>query len=401
MVKSLPVRSIVDAIDAAASAWRNPALEARQRARSAVSERMEYSLPVVDYAFDRLFGSITAEGLRSVIAAELGGLDVLDRFVEREPGLRARALPVGRVCIVSSRTTIGVAIVPAILALCAKCDVRVKDREDHLVASFLATLGAAMPQLAAAAVAMPWQSERDRVDLAEYDCVVAFGTDATLKAISNTLRVPTRYIAYPAKASAGYVAKDALQRDGDVATLAENAARDMLLYDGEGCLSLRVLFVERGGPVSPEAFCGLLARAIETVETHFPAVPRVEGAATRAMARDLATFRSAVGDRDGVAETTSLVLHDAPCEEAPLFAPRAVNVRSVDSPADAIEYLQRHHISLESLAVAPGGAAFDLAAAAGAARIAPFGSLQAPRLGNSHGGRPRIAEFVRWIVDET
>jgi Acyl-CoA reductase (LuxC) len=96
------------------------------------------------------------------------------------------------------------------------------------------------------------------------------------------------------------------------------------------------------------------------------------------------------------------VLQDAPSEEVPLLAPRAVNVRSVDAPADAIEYLRRHRISLESLAVAPGGApAFDLAAAAGAARIALFGSLQAPRLGSLHGGRPRIAEFVRWIVDET
>ena len=162
MVKSLPVRSIVDAIDAAATAWRNPALEARQRARSAVSERMEYSLPVVDYAFDRLFRSITADGLCSVIAAELGCLDVLDRFVEREPGLSARALAIGRVCIVSSRTTIGVAILPAIFALCAKCDVLVKDREDRLVGAFLATLGAASPQLGGAAAAVPWRSERDR-----------------------------------------------------------------------------------------------------------------------------------------------------------------------------------------------------------------------------------------------
>ena len=326
----------------------------------------------------------------------------LDRFVEREPGLSARALPIGRVCIVSSRTTIGVAIVPAIFALCAKCDVLVKDREDRLVAAFLATLGAASPQLGAAAAAVPWQGERDRVDLAEYDCVVAFGTDATLNAISNTLRVPTRYIAYPAKASAGYLAKEALQRESDVAALAQDAARDMLLYDGEGCLSLHVLFVERGGRVSPEAFCAMLRRAIERVEADFPAVPRIEGGAKRAMARDLATFRSAVADRGAASEASALVLQDAPSEEVPLFAPRAVNVRSVDAPADAIEYLRRHRISLESLAVAPGGPpAFDLAAAAGSARIAPFGSLQAPRLGSLHGGRPRIAEFVRWIVDET
>jgi hypothetical protein len=37
----------------------------------------------------------------------------------------------------------------------------------------------------------------------------------------------------------------------------------------------------------------------------------------------------------------------------------------------------------------------------GASRIARFGSLQIPQLGGFHGGRPRIADFVRWIVDET
>ncbi|HEY1884198.1 MAG TPA: acyl-CoA reductase [Candidatus Cybelea sp.] len=403
MVKSLPVRSIVHAIDAAASAWRNPALAARQRARAAVSERMEYSLPVVDYAFDRLFRSITADGLRRVIAAELGSLDALDTFIECEPGLFAKALGIGRVCVVSSRTTIGVAILPAIFALCAKCDVLVKDRADHLVAAFFATLAEASPEFGPAAVARPWRGERDRVDLAEYDCVVAFGADATLNAIASTLRVPTRYIAYPAKSSAGYLAAPALQSESEAAALARDAARDMLLYDGEGCLSLHLLFVERGGHVSPQAFCTLLRRAIETVEVRFPALPRTEGAARRAMARDLAAFRTAVVDRDVVdAAASSLVLLDAPLEEAPLLAPRAINVRSVDAPADALEYLRLHRISLESLAVAPGGApARDLAAASGAARVAPFGSLQAPRLANPHGGRPRIAEFVRWIVDET
>jgi hypothetical protein len=37
----------------------------------------------------------------------------------------------------------------------------------------------------------------------------------------------------------------------------------------------------------------------------------------------------------------------------------------------------------------------------GTARIAAFGALQSPPLHAYHGGRPRIAEFVRWVTDET
>jgi hypothetical protein len=65
-------------------------------------------------------------------------------------------------------------------------------------------------------------------------------------------------------------------------------------------------------------------------------------------------------------------------------------------------YLAQNRLSLEALAVAESGAPFAaIAAGAGASRITSFGSLQMPPLGGFHGGRPRIAEFVRWIVDET
>jgi hypothetical protein len=38
-----------------------------------------------------------------------------------------------------------------------------------------------------------------------------------------------------------------------------------------------------------------------------------------------------------------------------------------------------------------------LAEALGAVRAAPLGTLQTPPLDGHHGGRPRIADFVRWI----
>jgi hypothetical protein len=74
----------------------------------------------------------------------------------------------------------------------------------------------------------------------------------------------------------------------------------------------------------------------------------------------------------------------------------------VNDQQEAAEYLQRYGITLEALAVSEaGGDYFKLARECGAARITPFGSMQAPPPGNPHGGRPRIAEFVRWIADET
>ena len=74
----------------------------------------------------------------------------------------------------------------------------------------------------------------------------------------------------------------------------------------------------------------------------------------------------------------------------------------MDSASEVLEYLQHHGVTLEALAVTERRSDLtELAERCGAARLTRFGELQAPPLGAFHGGRPRIAEFVRWIGDET
>src|SRR5579885_1794458 len=76
----------------------------------------------------------------------------------------------------------------------------------------------------------------------------------------------------------------------------------------------------------------------------------------------------------------------------------ALCVIPVDSPEAAIEYLRSHAITIEGFAVAGERAGVvEAAIRAGATRITAFGELQHPPLAGNHGGRPRIAEFVRWF----
>ncbi len=383
----------MDAVDAAAARWRDGAFAVRRRTRDSVAERTGYSLPVVEYAFDRLFGTLSRDSICAVITDELGSLDVLDDFVQRTGRPRTHALPIGRICIVASRTTIGVAIVPAVFALVAKCHVLVKDREDRLVAAFFETLADELPELQNAALARPWRGDGDSLVLGTFDGVVAFGDDSTLQEIGSLLSARTRFIPLGSKASAGYVAREALRDEACASAIAREAARDLILYESEGCLSLHALFVEKGGRITVERFGEILADAVRRAEAEFPPVDADAGRSARAaIARELATFR---GGREGIHLATRI-------EEPPLFFPRSLGVRAVDAPQEAAAYLLRHGIELEALAVA--GRREDLAELAiqtRTARIVPFGTMQAPPLGTYHGGRPRIAEFVRWIVDET
>jgi Acyl-CoA reductase (LuxC) len=398
-----PVRSIIDAIAAAAGRWTDAAFAPRLRSCDAVSARTGYSLPTVEYAFDRLFGSLRRDAIEAVIADELGCLEVLDGFVERPGRPSARALPLGRVCVVSSRTTIGVAIVPAVFALCAKCQVLVKDPEDHLVGAFFETVTDELPEIRNAAIAQSWKSDDDASDLNGFDVVVAFGNDATLVKIAAALPFPTRLIAFGSKASAGYITREALESDASARAIARGAARDLVLYESEGCLSLHALFVERGGEVTSGRFAEMLADAMRAAATNFP--PPAAGVTTSArlaIARDLATFRAGPERVHSDPVAGYLAIADSPFEEPPLFLPRAISIHTVERPSQAAEYFERHGIALEALAVTGSRPdLLELAARSKASRVAPFGALQAPPLGGFHGGRPRIAEFVRWIADET
>ncbi|HTU81649.1 MAG TPA: acyl-CoA reductase, partial [Candidatus Acidoferrales bacterium] len=370
-----------------------------------IAERTGYSLPVLEYALDRLFSSITQESLAAVLEDELGSLDCLDGFVARRGRPRAWARPIGSICIVSSRTTVGVALVPAVFALCAKCDILVKDREDALVGAFFATLAQELDEMTRAARCAVWEGESPPVPLRDFAGVVAFGSDATLRAIAAQLNATARFAGYGAKASVGYVGRDALDRDAAIAAVCAGAARDLVLYDSEGCLSLHALFVQRGGRRSVAEFAAALARAVERAAIEFPAsADRAESALRVAATRDLAAFRAAGGAGAVYADAraTHCVVLDPPAAEPPAFLPRTIAVRAVDDAGEAAAYLARHDLAIEAVAVA--GASDGVVAEMlplGVSRIVRFGSLQAPPLGAFHGGRPRVAEFVAWIGDES
>lgn len=381
-LSSLRAESIAHAIADAAQRWRDADFPPRVRATGRIVERTGYSMPVVEYALDRLFESITFEALASTIQDELGSFEILDGFQPRAGRPPAWASPIGSVCVISSRTTIGVALPAALFALCAKCSVTVKDREDTLVAAFFETLSDERDEFAGAAKAEVWNSAGENApDLEAFDAVVAFGRDESLARIRGGLRPDSRFVAFGTRASAGYIAREDLSSLESARRLAEAAARDIVLYDSEGCLSLHVLFVEDGGAIGRARFSELLSEAIAAAGIEFP--PEPVSVARASHARALGVFRASA---NGAAD------------RGPEFSPRAATAVPVDAPDDALAYLRRHGVALEGFALSgTRGNVMRAAVRAGAVRIASFGTLQDPPLAGNHGGRPRIAEFVRWI----
>ena len=363
---------------------------------------------MIDAALDRLFSAIDGRELERAIAGELGSLDALDGFVIRAGRADGYAAPIGRVAIVSSDTTIGVSLAPATFALCAKCDVAIRDRSDELCAAFRESLCEERSEFVDALAVYPPAAHDDPTwlgELAQSDAVVAFGSDAALAAIRSATPAQARFIPFGHRTSLAYVAREALASEAAAVEAAARLAPDALLYDGEGCLSVHAAFVEKGGVVSPARFAELAAAAVERAAVEFPAT--YGAAPAQAIAyRDATAFRAALGQgavyaRAGAAE---IVVFDPPRDEPPPLLPRTLALYPVDGPEAMLTFVRDQRLPLEAIGVAAPASRRDLeaaAVAAGAVRIAPLGTLQAPSLVAEHGGAGRITPFVRWIVRET
>lgn len=358
----------------AARLWRDRAYPSRASIAPAIAERTAYGVAMVEYALDRLFGSLNRDALVAAIEGELGEDDVE---------------PLGNVAVISSRTTIGVAIVPAAFAFCAGCNVLVKDREDALVSAFFQTIveqrgTVPVPTLAA----KTWNGAEH--DLSGFEAVVAFGSEETLRAL-RCHAPKARFISFGPACSIGYVCRETLGDPAHARDVARGAARDLVLYEGEGCMSLHALFVETGA--APLAnFADTLGREIEAANAAFPSV-RQEDAFKRMTARDLALFRGTLL-ASGVHAEYVLVAGDP--ERPPSFVPRVLALHAAEKPAAMREYVTRHGLAAECCAIsADREDAVSAAYAAGCSRIARFGEMQSPSLDYLHGGQTRIAEFVR------
>jgi hypothetical protein len=358
-LRALSARAIVSAIADAADRWSDADFPPRVRATQTIEARTGQTTPVVEYALDRLFFSLTREALETAIAGELGSLAALDGFVERRGRPDGFARGVERAIVVSDAGAIGDALPPALFALCAKCSVLVKDRDATLVAAFIESLIEERPEFAESVIAQPWRGPddpRETALLGSADVVVAFAGAPALTAIRAHLRPDALFVPFGHGLGVGYLDAAAFARAGEHARreLAAGIARDALIRDGDGDGALHALFVAQ-----LEAETG------------------VSEALAAAFARAAVEFPAAV---------------PAP---APPIAP-------VGGLHDVATYLERQRQPLAVLAVAdPADPAIRaLAETIGAVRVARFGTLHAPPLAGDRGGRPRISDFIRWIDAE-
>lgn len=161
------------------------------------------------------------------------------------------------------------------LLLRSTCLVKSSSAEPHLMPLYASSVAYESPELAQAMAVMSWPRE-DRASTEAFlnasDALIAYGSDTTLDALRRDSPQDRPFIGYGHRLSFSVIGRPALTKERSGLT-ARLAARDIALFDQQGCLSPQALYVQRGGEVPPAQFGELLAEELERVQSEMPRRP--------------------------------------------------------------------------------------------------------------------------------
>lgn len=142
------------------------------------------------------------------------------------------------------------------------------------------------------------------------------------------------------KLSLAVVAKESLASDQDAKKLARRVSVDVSIFDQEGCASPHNLYIEKGGEVSPERFCEILAETFPKTELQIPK-PTVSPEQISAIhsIRGVYDFKGKVWGSENMSWSI-LLSGDTDCDLCKPVYSRALMVHEVDHINDVLKNIE-------------------------------------------------------------
>jgi len=337
-----------------------------------------------------LLGKIEAPALLELVRLELGHPEILDGF-RPYGGRLARAIPPGVILHVVSGNTPHAALQSLIRGLLLQSRNRVKIPSAGLpeVAEFRARLPGALAELVEISDSLPEEWLRGA------DAVVVFGDDETISRLRAKVPAGIPFQAHGRRVSFGIVFED---RDGASAAA---AARDVSLYDQQGCLSPHAIYVDESGAMPARSYAARLAVEMEAFNQRTPRRRLSIGeSAAIANLRASYAFRSANDVRTQIWTSADSTDWTVIFEEEAWFATSPLNrvVFVKPLPADLAGVLAPVRPWLGAIGIWP--AAVEHAARVaelGASRICALGEMQFPPLTWHAEGIGNLSSLIRWV----
>jgi len=394
------VRAALERLRRGSRALRRQPLHARVQALGRVLERFRARDSVERRQLERELPEatgFTAATVREGLALALAEFSAaaLETLVERELGTLGKA----RLATGFDATAVmlgGGVPTPTLLALATPLLLgspvlaRSSSHDPVTARVFASALAAEAPALAQSLelVAFPSDDNAALHELLAAPCVVAFGSDRTMAALGARLSPTQRFVRHGHRLSVAVLGR-AAQSGPAIGEAAAALARDVALWDQQGCLSpvaLYVLGVER----VPDTLLAALATAFEEAARRWPrGRVSVQASASSAAERDTAELRAAAGKGVRVHAGRDFTLVAEPNAEfrgSPLYRFLRIHpVASAELLIEALEPLGPHlaAVGVKGLAGELDALVPELAAL-GAARVCSLGTLQGPPLAWCH-----------------
>ena len=397
-----PLAMILDSIERACRLLTEPGGPYYEELVAVLPKLTGYSEPMIRIGLERMARGWTASALHAALAEEFGVPEVLDDFQRRAAGGYHRAYGPSLVVHIFSGNIPGVSVSSVIRALCVKSASLGKTAagEPYFAVSFARALCEVDPDLASCVSVTYWRGGEEQLEavaFARAAAVIAYGSDATIRDVRRRLTPGARFLAYPNRVGAALIPRETLDRASE---LARQAARDVVTFDQQGCVSPHVVFVERGGEVDGAAFAELLAAKLGDLADVVPrgAITPAESSTIHQLWAQAEVRGARVWASEGGTAWT-VVYEDRPTFE---FSPlnRAVHVRSVDTISEAIAALTPVSSRLQTVAVA-GEEEIVMRLARqlgklGVTRVALLGEAGWPAPHWHHDGRFQFLDLVRF-----
>jgi acyl-CoA reductase-like NAD-dependent aldehyde dehydrogenase len=377
VLRARSLDSRVDAIGRVLERFRDPAGDARRELEAALPDAAGFAKETVRAGLALALEPFSADALAAVARRELGGGGEKRRFsgFPVTSVLLGGALPMPTLVALATPLVLGSPVLARVSShdpVTAACFARALAREDEDLAAALRV------------TSFPSDDDDAMAAFLSADCVVAYGSDATMRAVAARTTPRQRLVRHGHRVSVAVLGDGAAQ--GDAATA---FARDVLLWDQQGCLSPLALYL-LGHERVPEELLDRLAGALGDGATDLPPGRLTPGAAAIwATERETVRVRAAADGRVSMREGAGFTLVSEPDPRfrgSPLH--RFVRVHPVPDPEALLTALAPLAPHLASVGWAGLGAESALLArelpSIGVSRICPLGCMQAPPLGWCH-----------------
>ena len=373
-------RRVVEALTSTFDRWRERGFPARREATAKIAAESGWSAQLLDDSLDALLAPFSRDALASFAPAlhpraRMGGF-IMPANV---PGAGLHEL-------VTTLISGGAAIV------------KTSNREQVFFHAFAEALRDVDPTVGSMLEVISFGREREdltRLMSEECDFIVALGDDATLERLAGRARV----FGFGSRTSGAMIS---LAGPANFARLATALARDVTLFEQQGCLSPHHIFVEDAEGAQVRDFArwladalNLLAAALPPARLSFDTAAAIRRVRERARWRGIGAHQVELFEGADIAWTVVL----DPAERFTLSPGyRTVTVSSIRDAEDLGARLAPVAGRLEAFALAAPGHSrprmLDVLAGAGVTYVCEPGKMQSPPLNWPHGA----GEFLDFIT---